>query len=78
MPRLTQKVIESFRPDEHRDYIVFDEAIPGFGVRVYRSGRKSYLIQYRAQKREHRFTFGNCNILMPLQARKASRHPRES
>ena len=70
MPKLTQRSIESLRPDENRDYIVFDETIPGFGVRVFRSGRKSYLIQYRSQKRTRRYTLGNCNILTPLQARK--------
>ena len=69
MPRLTQRLVDSLRPDE-RDRIVFDEEIPGFGVRLFRSGRKSYVIQYRAQKRTRRFTLGNCNVLTPLQARK--------
>ncbi len=69
MPRLTQKLIDSLRPDES-DRIVFDEEIPGFGVRVFCSGCKSYLIQYRMQKRSRRFTLGNCNVLTPLQARK--------
>jgi hypothetical protein len=66
MPKLTQRLIESLRPDENRDRIVFDETVPGFGVRVFRSGRKSYLIQYRSQKRTRRFTLGNCNVLTPL------------
>ena len=69
MPRLTQRLIDSLRP-ESRDRIVFDETVPGFGVRVFRSGRKSYLIQYRSQKRTRRYTLGNCNVLTPLQARK--------
>jgi hypothetical protein len=69
MPRLTQKLIDSLRADE-RDRIVFDETVPGFGVRVFRSDRKSYLIQYRSKKRTRRFTLGNCNILTPLQARR--------
>jgi hypothetical protein len=73
MPRLTQKLIESLRPDENQDYIVFDETVPGFGVRVFPSGRKSYLIQYRVQKRSRRYTLGNCNILTPLEARKRAR-----
>ncbi len=69
MPRLTQKLIDSLRPDG-RDRIVFDEIVTGFGVRVCRSGHKSYMIQYRSQKRSRRFTLGNCNILTLLQARK--------
>ena len=70
MQRLTQKLIESLHPDENRDHIVFDETVPGFGVRVFRSVHKSYMIQYRAQKRTRRYTLGNCNVLTPLQARK--------
>ncbi|MCH7643411.1 MAG: site-specific integrase [Myxococcales bacterium] len=69
MPRLTQKLVDSLRADE-RDRIIFDETIPGFGVRVFRSGRKSYMIQYRSKKRTRRFTLGNCNVLTPLAARK--------
>ena len=68
MPRLTQKLIDSLRADG-RDRIVFDGDIPGFGVWVFRSGRKSYVIQYRSKKRTRRFTLGNCNVLTPLQAR---------
>ena len=70
MAKLTQRLVESLRPDENRDYIVFDEMVPGFGVRVFRSGHKSYLVQYRSQKRTRRYTLGNCNVLAPLQARK--------
>ena len=43
MPRLTQRLIDSLRAEE-RDRIVFEEMLPGFGVRVLRSGRKSYVI----------------------------------
>ena len=66
--RLTQRLIDSLRP-EKRDRIVFDKTIPGFGVRVFRSGRKSFLIQYRVQKKTRRFTLGNCNLLTPYEAR---------
>jgi len=69
MPKLTQRLIDSLRP-EGRDRIVFDATVPGFGVRVFRSGRKSYVIQYRSQKRTRRFTLGNCNVLTLPQARK--------
>ncbi len=69
MPRLTQKLRDSLRADGH-DRIVFDETGPGFGVRMFRSGRKSYVIQYRSQKRTRRYTLGNCNVLTPVQARK--------
>ena len=66
--RLTQRLVDSLRP-EKLDRIVFDKTIPGFGVRVFRSGRKSFLIQYRVQKKTRRFTLGNCNLLTPYEAR---------
>jgi len=72
MPKLTQRFIEALRADGG-DEIVFDETVPGFGVRVYRSGRKSYVIQYRSQKRTRRYTIGNCNVLTTLQAREEAR-----
>ena len=69
MPRLSQRQIDSLQPDR-RDRIVFDDDLPGFGVRVFRLGRKSYVIQYRCQKRTRRYTLGNCAVLTPYQARK--------
>jgi len=61
MPKLTQQLIASLYPDENKDRIVFDETVPGFGVREFRTGHKSYLIQYRSQKRTRRCTLGNCD-----------------
>ena len=74
MPRLTQRRIDSLRAEE-RDRIVFEETLPGFGVRVFRSGRKSFVIQYRTQKRTRRYTLGDCALFTPAEARKrAARH----
>ena len=69
MPKLTQRFVDSLRADG-ADRVVFDKTVPGFGVRVFPSGRKSYVIQYRAQKRTRRFTLGDCALFTPLQARK--------
>ena len=43
MPKLTQRFVDSLRADGG-DRIVFDSELRGFGVRVLRSGRKSWLI----------------------------------
>ena len=69
MPRLTQRLIDSLQTGE-RDAIVFDATLPGFGVRVFASGRKSYIVQYRIKKRTRRYTLGNCSVLTPADARK--------
>jgi hypothetical protein len=46
MPKLTKRLVEAAPPKEHH-YYLFDEELPGFGVRVLTSGRKSFLVQHR-------------------------------
>lgn len=68
MPRLTKRVVDSFKPDG-RDYFVWDDQLPGFGLRVFASGVKSYLIQYRQAGRTRRTTIGKHGVFTPEQAR---------
>jgi integrase len=49
MPKLTKKMIDKLEKQD-KDYSVFDSELPGFGVRVLPSGRKSYILQYRASR----------------------------
>jgi integrase len=46
MPKLTKRLVEAAAPKE-RHYYIFDEELPGFGVRILISGRKSFLVQHR-------------------------------
>jgi integrase len=49
---------------------LWDTALPGFGLRVMASGRKTYLIQYRdAHGRTRRYALGAHGVLTPEQAR---------
>lgn len=50
--KLTKKMIDAFTYDGGWD-VRWDAAIPGFGVRIYPSGKKSYVLSYRhkGQKR---------------------------
>lgn len=57
MPKLTKRTIEKLTPNE-RDFFAFDDEMPGFGVRVLPSGRKTFLVQYRAKGRTRRVKIG--------------------
>ena len=73
MPKLTKRFVDSLRPEE-TDQVVFDELVPGFGIRVMPSGVRSYLIQYRnAQRRSRRLTIGKHGALTVDQARDRAR-----
>ncbi len=69
MPKLTKRRVDASRP-KASDYFVFDSELPGFGLRVLPSGKKSYLVQYRCQGRTRRYTFGRHGPMTPEAARK--------
>ncbi len=57
MPKLTKRVVEAAEA-RAAEYLIWDGEIPGFGVRIYPSGRKKFLVQYRAGGRTRRFALG--------------------
>lgn len=70
MSKITKKLVDSLRPDPAKDYWHWDAELPGFGVRVWPSGRKVYVAQYRAQGRTRRVSLGTHGAVTPEQARK--------
>src|ERR1019366_1653885 len=44
---LTQRQIDALRPRPGQQYVVWDRAIPGFGVRVNPKGTKTFIFKYR-------------------------------
>ena len=72
MPKLTKRVVETTLPAES-DYVLWDEELPGFGLRVFKSGRRSYLIQYRCGGRSRRYTIGLHGIWTPETARQEAK-----
>ena len=66
--RLNKTSIDKLLPKQF-DYFAWDTQISKFGVRIYPSGRKMYLIQYRVGPSEHRYNLGLHGHLTVQQAR---------
>ncbi len=72
MPKLTKRFVESVKP-ALEDQVIFDDKIPGFGLRVLSSGVRSYLVQYRnKQGRSRRLTIGKHGKVTADKARKSA------
>ena len=70
--KLSKKVIDSLEPKE-TDFLVSDSKLPGFYVRIWPSGNKAYIVQYRAEGRVKRYKIANHGTLTFEQARQDAR-----
>ena len=68
MPKLTKRIIDAVEP-QATEFFLWDEGIPGFGLRVMPSGRKSFVVQFRAGRRARRMSLGPSTVLTCDQAR---------
>jgi hypothetical protein len=68
MPKLTKRTVDAIEP-QAAEFFIWDESIPGFGVRIMPSGRKSFVVQYRAGRRPRRMSLGPSTVLTCDQAR---------
>jgi len=68
MPKLTKRKIDAAEVQK-KEYFLWDDTLPGFGLRVLPSGRKSYIVQYRAGRRARRMSLGPNTVLACEQAR---------
>lgn len=55
--RITERVVRAADVGS-RKYVIFDEDCAGFGLCVYESGRKGFVLIYRLAGRQRRFTIG--------------------
>lgn len=67
--RFTKLAIDTLKPSE-KNRIVFDDSMPGFGVRIAPSGRKTFVLQYRVAGRTRRLSLGQYGTLSLGQAKR--------
>lgn len=73
MSKLNKRIVDALDARD-KDYFVWDETLPGFGVRVLPSGRKSFLIQYRdASGRTRRKGLGRYGTVTAEEAKTEAR-----
>lgn len=73
--KLTKRLIDGIGyqgMDGNRD-VRWDDGIPGFGVRVYPNGKKSFVLSYRVNGRKRLMVLGAFGALTLDQARKLAR-----
>src|SRR5688572_10381739 len=71
----SKTVVEGIAPDVE-DIVIWDAALPGFGVRVKPTGVRSYIVQYRSRETgaSKRMTIGQHGPLLTFeQARRQAR-----
>jgi hypothetical protein len=70
MAKVTKRTVDARKPTPGRDELLWDDELPGFGVRCRSSGAKSYFLKYRTQGGRQRWlTLGAHGPLTPEQAR---------
>ncbi|MGI9483787.1 MAG: Arm DNA-binding domain-containing protein, partial [Hyphomicrobiales bacterium] len=68
--QLTDVKVRKLTPNPKTQFEVWDNKIPGFGVRVSPQGTKSFVLLYRMNGRPRRFTIGRYPALSLSDARK--------
>jgi integrase len=71
MAKLTKRAVDAAKVTG-KDYFLWDEEMPGFGLRILASGRKSYVLQYKVGGRNgqtRRKSLGLHGVLTPEEAR---------
>ena len=71
--KLTQPTVNSLTlPAGKTDAIYFDDDLPGFGIRLRASGKRSFIFQYQVGAKQRRITLGAQGALTVPAARKTA------
>ena len=62
--RFTKPSIDRLAIPSGRDeLLLFDEALPGFGIRLRAGGKRTWIVQYRIGAKQRRLTIGRVDVL---------------
>lgn len=74
MPKLTKTAVDAAPVPAEGDAWLWDSELPGFGIRVQSSGRKTYVARYRTHAGiQRKQTVGRCTDIIPDKARELAR-----
>ena len=78
MPRLNRTLVEGLETPASGELVVMDLDVPNFGIRVLKSGARSYFVRYRIgggrANQPRRATLGRHPVVTPEQARQAAKN----
>jgi integrase len=75
MAKVTKRTVDALKPVPDRDSLLWDDELPGFGVRCRPSGAKTYFLKYRTHGGRQRWlTLGRHGPLTPERAREKALH----
>ena len=72
--KLNDKTVRGLKlPPDRADQIIFDDEMPGFGVRLRHGGGRTWVVQYRVGRGQRRLTIGGVEKFSADTARKAAK-----
>jgi integrase len=72
--RLTKATVDRLKlPQGKSETIAFDEALPGFGLRIRAGGKRTWIAQYRLGSKQRRVTIGTVETVDADEARSRAR-----
>lgn len=76
MPKITKSLVDNAPTPDKGDAWIWDTELPGFGVRIQASGRKTYVVRYRtkdAKRQQRKISICRCADAPPDKARSLAR-----
>jgi integrase len=71
--KLTQKTIAALTlPEGKTETIIFDDDLPGFGIRIRAGGSRTWIYQFKVGNQHRRMTLGSVPALTPARARETA------